>query len=513
MAGLTAEQFRKLLPQANNEPITKALATGINAVSTPMNQYKLPEGVPLLGGQSAADLTGLTGAQGVVQDFSRGNLQSGDMRMFDLLGLGAGVAPAARTAVKGGGLLGKEALRQMNEGTGLLGKVAIDPRQFIDAYHGTPKEIIGNKFELSKAGSGSGMDFGYGTYLSESPSVASQYMGDADKFITTVDNKIVDTPTLQSIIRMGGKPEYFIESLTNKLKLQEEALKSASKEEILEGISEYDIAKLDYNSTLNKINEAKSYIGKNIQKKREGNLYKADIPDEQLPYFINWESAQQTPEVIKALKNAGIYSPNKTGSDLYLNVVDKVGSSDAQKSGFQKASEYLNSLGIKGNKYTDKTYGALAKDATNYVSFDPETIKLLERNGKSVGLLDEPAKQSELNSLNPTGGLYVDYTPELRASQPLGKNMTTLDKTMGGSPDDMITIYRGAPKNQKSIVAGDFVTDMPELAQSYTGVGNVLKMNVRRGDVLDDITEPLGNEYIYRPHIKNKPKKKRVKKD
>ena len=131
MAGLTAEQFRKLFPNANNEPITKALATGLNAVSTPMNEYRLPEGVPLLGGQSAADLTGLTGAQGVVQDFSRGNLQSGDMRMFDLLGLGSGVAPAARTAVKGGGLLGKEALRQMNEGTGLLSRLAPDPRQYM----------------------------------------------------------------------------------------------------------------------------------------------------------------------------------------------------------------------------------------------------------------------------------------------------------------------------------------------------------------------------------------------
>ena len=113
-------------------------------------------------------------------------------------------------------------------------------------------------------------------------------------------------------------------------------------------------------------------------------------------------------------------------------------------------------------------------------------------------------KVNELNSLNPTGagsvsGLYADYTPQLRASQPLGKNMTTLDKTMGGSPDDIITIYRGAPRNQKNIVAGDFVTDMPELAKAYAGDGNVLSLKVRRGDVLDDIREPLGNEYIYRP--------------
>jgi hypothetical protein len=106
----------------------------------------------------------------------------------------------------------------------------------------------------------------------------------------------------------------------------------------------------------------------------------------------------------------------------------------------------------------------------------------------------------ELNSLNPTGGLYVDYTPNVRASQPLGSNMVSIDKTMGGNPDDIITIYRGAPKKQKKIVPGDFITDMPELAKAYTGDGNVLSMKVRRGDVLDDIREPLGNEYIYRPN-------------
>jgi hypothetical protein len=128
MATLTAEQFRKMFPQANNEPVTRVLGRGLQAIADPLNQYRLPESTPLIGGISAADFTGLTGAQGVLQDFSKGNLQSGDMRMFDLLGLGAGAVPVAKTALKGGGLLGKEALRQMNEGTGLLGKATIDSR-------------------------------------------------------------------------------------------------------------------------------------------------------------------------------------------------------------------------------------------------------------------------------------------------------------------------------------------------------------------------------------------------
>lgn len=115
-------------------------------------------------------------------------------------------------------------------------------------------------------------------------------------------------------------------------------------------------------------------------------------------------------------------------------------------------------------------------------------------------------KPELLDNLNPTGGLFVDYNPKSRIETALAENMTTLDKTLGGSPDDIISIYRGAPKNQKKINAGDFVTDMRELAESYTGDGNVLEMKVRKGDILDDLNEPGGNEYIYRPGADKEPR-------
>ena len=247
------------------------------------------------------------------------------------------------------------------------------------AFQGSPK--LFDKFDKSKIGTAGGLDFGYGGYFSESPSVASKYMGSDDKFITTVNNEVMDTPILKSIIRMGGDPKSLVKTLQDKLKSQKQALSSASKEEVLPGISDYDIAKIDYDSTLNKINEAKSYIGKKIDNRPAGNLYKVDIPDETLPYYLNWDSAKQTPQVQSLLEQAGLYRPNATGQDLYLSAIDKAGSSDAQKSGFQKASEYLNSLGIKGNTYIDRTYDTVAKNPTNYVVYDPETIKILERNG------------------------------------------------------------------------------------------------------------------------------------
>ena len=121
-------------------------------------------------------------------------------------------------------------------------------------------------------------------------------------------------------------------------------------------------------------------------------------------------------------------------------------------------------------------------------------------------------KEPVLDNLNPTGSLYVDYTPSKRATIKLGDNITTLDKTSGKSPNETITIYRGAPKNQKEIVPGDFVTTNYDLAKSYTDEENVLSKKVKMSDVLDDITEPLGEEYIYRPTKPKKtlPKKKSV---
>lgn len=104
----------------------------------------------------------------------------------------------------------------------------------------------------------------------------------------------------------------------------------------------------------------------------------------------------------------------------------------------------------------------------------------------------------KLDSLNPTGSVFSKYTPKQRATAELADNITTLDKTIGKSADEMITIYRGTSKGDK-IVPGDFITTNKQLAKDYAGTGKVLEKRVKLSDILDDITEPLGEEYIYRP--------------
>ena len=117
------------------------------------------------------------------------------------------------------------------------------------------------------------------------------------------------------------------------------------------------------------------------------------------------------------------------------------------------------------------------------------------------GTIAKPTGEGKvIDNLNPNGKVFTDYTPEVRATMPLGKNITTLDKTSNKSPDEMVTIYRGAGKG-KEIVAGDFITTNKQLAKDYAGTGNIIEKKVKLSDILDDKTEPLGEEYIYRPKL------------
>jgi len=107
--------------------------------------------------------------------------------------------------------------------------------------------------------------------------------------------------------------------------------------------------------------------------------------------------------------------------------------------------------------------------------------------------------KSLLDTLNPTGSALVDYDPSFRAAAEISPRLTTYDLTANLNPDDFVTVYRGVPSGVKSINAGDFVTTNKQLAEDYAGEGSVISKKVRASELLDDVDEPMGEEYIYRP--------------
>jgi hypothetical protein len=189
--------------------------------------------------------------------------------------------------------------------------------------------------------------------------------------------------------------------------------------------------------------------------------------------LLNTELNKVTPGM--TIKEVGLSTKESAIIDTFLDKMKKEGSSFENGEDFflrmsKESREELRNNGIKSKE------------------------KIIEWFNKNVS-----AKTPILDNLNPTGGLNVEYTPQIRATMKLGDNITTLDKTSGESPNTIITIYRGAPKKQREIVPGDFVTTNLDLAKSYHGNGNVLSKKVKMKEVLDDIDEPLGEEYIYRP--------------
>ena len=344
----------------------------------------------------------------------------------------------------------------------------------LNVYHGTPHEIKGG-FDLSKVGTGEGAQaYGYGTYFAENPIVAEEY------------KKI-----LSSKIDVNGKPLYrnnnIVGSTGNK-ELDDYLVANigdvkATKKQLLSDIKEIRTgnpqAAKEMQQTLAELRKA------NVNTTSSGNLYKADIPDAQIPMMLNWDKpvnlqsqevktiltglAKETPtwteyaktltpeslkiaedlltgvkpisgtESVKYWKqlqtlspnanhNAitdsmsaiGISDPNKVlGRDVYNAIASTF--DVGQKEAYKLASEYLAQKGIAGVRYLDdgsRNWRMLTPDesttgkyvvgkwpgggaeqkyfdnladaqaylnknkTSNFVSFQPKTVNILEKNGQ-----------------------------------------------------------------------------------------------------------------------------------
>jgi hypothetical protein len=279
----------------------------------------------------------------------------------------------------------------------------------LEAYHGTPHKILG-KFDINKVGSGEGAQhYGHGMYFAESPAIAAEYKG-SDAVKLFANGIETESPVAKQIVRYGGNPQTYIDSMQKVVEKKTKTLQNASKDEILPGLSDYDMAKMDLDGLLKKIDEAKSY--KSVETRPVGNFYKVDIPDEEIPKTLNWyESFKNQPKAVQqALRNLGpeikfgsgkesVADWLKTTGNLPPHLTNQSGNAiyhelSKQLGGAKEASAYLNNLGIKGIKYENFQIRNGAGGGThNYVMFDPSTVKILEENGKPLSRKELIEKQ------------------------------------------------------------------------------------------------------------------------
>ena len=253
------------------------------------------------------------------------------------------------------------------------------------AWHGSPH--LFEKFANHAIGTGEGAQaFGMGHYLAEAPEVAQGYRA-------TVAPKVGDKFGLKD-----GEPAMGIAHLI------------AARGDKGEEMARRAYAELGDNLEPT-IQRAKAAIDENSY------LYKTDIPDEHINRMLDWDKplSEQHPDVQRALSNAHpelktrIFARTNLGNEpngsqihqAFQDYFSRGRKNDAFNNkasyGSKDASQEMSDLGIKGIKYLDGSSRAGGEGTRNFVMFNPDDIRILERNGVPTG--QKP--WAETNSLLP----------------------------------------------------------------------------------------------------------------
>jgi len=249
----------------------------------------------------------------------------------------------------------------------------------ITAWHGSPHTF--DKFSLDKIGTGEGAQaYGHGLYLAESPDVAKSYQ------TTNVFRAFDIAPEAEKRglqLSAGARGELIRQA-------------SANPDPMIAA------RRLQYaNASTREIPQEKlADLIKGYQEAQSGSLYKVDLPDSAIARMLDWDKplSQQSKEVQAAIEKmkkhvpGGMFSEslqpfergNSTGSSLHRafeSDIASTGNGQASKTFSMLANEY----GIPGIRYLDGGSRGAGQGSSNFVAFDPDLIRILERNGQATG--------------------------------------------------------------------------------------------------------------------------------
>jgi hypothetical protein len=257
----------------------------------------------------------------------------------------------------------------------------------IKTWHGSPHKF--DAFDMSKIGTGEGAQaYGHGLYFAENPEVAKEYL--------KVDPPI-DAPLRRSLMGTEYEPgtwEYKAASLLSEMPLQK-ARKLVSG--WIDNAGEHDDV-AGYKTALDLLNRATKKSDAKVLKP-EKQLYQTSLewPDAAREaadplgpqHFLDWDKplADQNQKIKQALAkyDPDTYHPDgydydemESGADIYTRL---------KSSGLDGKLSDL--LGIPGIRYLDQGSRGAGEGSYNYVVFDDKIPKIIERNGKPVGLLGQ----------------------------------------------------------------------------------------------------------------------------
>lgn len=242
------------------------------------------------------------------------------------------------------------------------------------AWHGSPHKF--DKFSLDKIGTGEGAQaYGHGLYLAEAKDVAETYSPVVGaKYVTKsgADFKPQSgyEDAMLNLVSQYGDAATAIQKIGPNAPAE---IKGALQRMIQEGVA--------------------------VQPASRANIYKTDIPDEAVARFLDWDKklSEQSPEARQAItkflqeKDPALFKTwSENGALEHAPAgswVPRTGQSAAE------FSSVLQQQGIPGIRYLDGGSRSAGQGSSNFVVFDPEMIRILERNGQATGL--QPWKPGE----------------------------------------------------------------------------------------------------------------------
>jgi hypothetical protein len=402
------------------------------------------------------------------------------------------------------------------------------PMSRITTYHGSPS--LFREFDPTKVGTGEGAQaYGVGAgYTAEARPVAEEYARILANRDVANENRLTPHANAKRLVELAGDPKYAADDIRFVLETNPD---NPQKELLSDTLSYIESGK--YAEPL----------------QTSGYLYKGEIPDEILPSFLDWDKplSQQSEEIRNALKRrvvnvvpqdkfdmggnarlrdnrGGAVDPTSsqpwlleatdasgtkffgltqkdvdrmfgakdakdlTGEQIYARLTQDQGSQQA-------ASEYLNSIGVRGIRYLDQGSRGEGKGTSNFIPFRPEDYRIQEINDRPVGeffpgLLDQPAQSVVETSYRgshsaPNAETYGATLDSLEGIMPAdvyssrGKRLYGLGNPdvdaewfaaafkAKGKPDAEVTVYRAVPKGVKEINSGDWVTTSKTYADMH----------------------------------------------
>lgn len=322
------------------------------------------------------------------------------------------------------------------------------------AWHGSPHKF--DKFKMEAIGTGEGAQaYGHGLYLAENPKIAQDYKYKLSQGRAPLEMTLDGAPFPDPKISWTN-PDPAQQQLARikTLLLQEGG----------------DVDKAIARTYGDDIAELEKYRGR-VSVGQPGQLYKTDIPDEAVARMLDWDKPlrQQAPEVQNALQsmvgdvtkggfdlsrsprnvsrafdnstadsalkalqdkygvtNSGGQYFDKNGNPLSADVVQRHVDKIAGK-GYDNAGQLYSDLmhivgsqsdisatmrnnGIPGIRYLDGGSRSAGQGSSNFVVFDPEMIRILERNGQATGKMPWKRGEFDLKDTTYEPPLFPDTT-------------------------------------------------------------------------------------------------------